>query len=87
MKIDEEIEEIVSDLMGNRLSGQLVNNSYERRYYGTSLFYCNPDASSTMVDIVQYVSDPQIFVPFNEQKRVITDPDLPDMVISAQLAK
>ena len=85
MKIDEEIAENVSDLLGNRLSGQLVNDTYERRYYGSSLFYCNPDASSSMVDIVQYVSDPQIFVPFNEQKRVITDPDLPDMVVTVQL--
>ena len=85
MKVDEEIAENVSDFLGTRLSGQLVNGNYERRYYGSSLFFCNPDASSSMVDIVQYVSDPQIFVPFNEQKRVITDPDLPDLVVTVQL--
>jgi hypothetical protein len=85
MPMDEEATEKVSDLLGNRLSAQLVNDNYERRYYGTSLYFMNPDASSSMVDIVQYVSDPQIYVPFNETRRVITDPDLPDMVVSVQL--
>ena len=85
MEMDEEETKEVSDLLGTRLSGQLVNDNYERRYYDTSLYYCNPDASSSTVDIVQYVSDPQIFVPFNESRRVITDPDLPDMVITVQL--
>ena len=85
IQMDQEATSQMSDLLGIRLSGQPVNNDYERRYYGTSLYYCNPDASSSMVDIVQYVSDPQIFVPFNESKRVITDPDLPDMVVTVQL--
>ncbi len=62
-----------------------MNDAYQRRYYGSSLFFTNPDASSSQVDIVQYVADHQIFVPFNEEKRVITDPDLPDMVITVQL--
>lgn len=85
MKGDEEALEYVSDLVAPRLSAQTVNNAYERRYYGTSIYYMNPDASSSAVDIVQYVSDPQIFVPFNESKRVITDPDLPDLVVTVQL--
>ena len=75
----------VADLVGTRLSAQSVNSSYERRYYGTSLFYMNPDATATTTDIVQYVSDPQIFVPFNESKRVITDPDIPDLVVTVNL--
>lgn len=85
MELDEEEKELTADLIGTRLSSQEVNESYQRRYYGSSLFFTNPDASSSQVDIVQYVADPQIFVPFNEEKRVITDPDLPDMVITVQL--
>lgn len=84
--IDERDKETFGDLVGTRLSAQGVNNNYERRYYGTSLFYMNPDASSSVTDIVQYVSDPQIFVPFNESKRVITDPDIPDLVVTVQLS-
>ena len=85
MEMNADAVKQVSDVLGTRLSAQMVNNDYERRYYGGSLYYMNPDASSSMVDIVQYVSDPQIFVPFNEGRRVITDPDLPDLVITVQL--
>ena len=81
----EEDEETFGDLIGTRLSAQGVNGAYERRYYGSSVFYMNPDASSSVTDIVQYVSDPQIFVPFNEQNRTITDPDIPDLVVTIQL--
>ncbi len=85
LKIAEEEKEAAADVMGVRLSSQGLNDNYERRYYGSSLFYKNPDASSSTVDVVQYVADPQIFVPFNEERRVITDPDLPDMVVTVQL--
>lgn len=48
MEMDEEETKEVSDLLGTRLSGQLVNDNYERRYYGTSLYYCNPDMVITV---------------------------------------
>lgn len=72
--------------VATRLSEQDVNDGgYQRRYYGSSLFYCTPEASSATVDEVQYVADPQIFVPYNESRRVITDPDIPDMVVSVEV--
>lgn len=84
------------ETMGTRLSEQDVTGSktekkassaftYERRYYGSSLFFCNPEANTATVDEVQYVADPQIFLPFDEDRRVITDPDIPDMVVSVQI--
>ena len=90
------VENPYPETMATRLSEQDVTGSktvkkettsysFERRYYGTSLFYCNPEAGSATVDEVQYVSDPQIFLPFDEDRRVITDPDIPDMVVSVQL--
>lgn len=85
MEIDEEEKAQAADLIGTRLSAQKVNDAYERRYYGSSLFFTNPDVSASQVDIVQYVADPQIFVPFDEKRRVITDPDLPDLVVTVQL--
>jgi len=81
-----EFENPYPETIAPRLSEQNVNGTaYQRRYYGTSLFYCTPDASYSTVDQVQYVADPQIFVPYNEKRRVITDPDLPDMVVSVNI--
>ena len=72
--------------VATRLSSQRFGESNtERRYYGNSLFYENENATYQTVDNVQYVTDPQIFLPFDEQRRVIMDPDIPDMVISVNL--
>lgn len=74
------------DDVATRLSEQNLNEgNYQRRYYGTSLFFCNPTADYKTVDQVQFVADPQIFVPYNEKRRVITDPDIPDMVVSVNI--
>lgn len=51
MEMDEEETKEVSDLLGTRLSGQLVNGNYERRYYGTSLYYCNPDLPDMVITV------------------------------------
>ena len=90
------VENPYPESLGIRLSEQDVTGSktvkkattaysYVRRYYGSSLFYCNPEAGSATVDEVQYVADPQIFLPYDEDRRVITDPDIPDMVVSVQV--
>ena len=91
------VENPYPETVGIRLSEQDVTGSktvkkattaysYERRYYGSSLFYCNPEAGSATVDEVQYVADPQIFLPYDEDRRVITDPDIPDMVVSVKIS-
>ena len=85
MEMDESDKETFGDLVAPHLSSQSVNGDYERRYFGNSLYFTNRNADASTVDVVQFVSDPQIFVPFNEQKRVITDPDLPDLVVTVQL--
>ena len=90
------VENPYPESLGIRLSEQDVTGSktvkkattaysYVRRYYGSSLFYCNPEAGSATVDEVQYVADPQIFLPYDEDRRVITDPDIPDMVVSVRV--
>jgi len=81
-----EFENPYPETIATRLSEQDVyGGQYQRRYYGTSLFYCNPEANTATVDQVQFVADPQIFVPYNEKRRVITDPDIPDMVVSVNI--
>ena len=85
VELDEDDKETFGDLIDARLSSQSVNGDYERRYFGNSLYFTNRNADASTVDVVQFVSDPQIFVPFNEKKRVITDPDLPDLVVTVQL--
>ena len=72
--------------VATRLSSQPFDeNGTERRYYGNSLFYENPKATYSTVDNVHYVSDPQIFLPFDEERRVIMDPDIPDLVVTVNL--
>ncbi len=73
------------DDIATRLSSQTMGGDIERRYYGNSLFFCNKNANYSTVDNVQYVADPQIFLPFNEERRVIADPDIPDMVVSVNI--
>ena len=70
------------DDIATRLSSQTMGGDIERRYYGNSLFFCNKNATYSTVDNVQYVADPQIFLPFNEERRVVADPDIPDMAAS-----
>lgn len=90
-------ENVYPETIADRLSEQDVSGTktenkattaytYGRRYYGSSLFYSNPEANYATVDQVQYVADPQIFLPFDEERRVITDPDIPDMVISVKIS-
>ena len=90
-------ENTYPETIGSRLSEQEIKGSqtvkrettshtYWRRFYGSSLFYSNPEANYATVDEVQYVADPQIFLPFDDERRVITDPDIPDMVVSVRIS-
>ena len=75
------------ETIATRLSEQSINGekAYARRYYGSSIFYCDPKATYSTVDRVQYVTAPQIFIPYDESRRVITDPDIPDLVVTVTI--
>ena len=83
-----EIIDFIKDEAGYRLSNQKLRNDHvglERRYYGASLFYENPYASEFDVDKVQYVYDPQVYVPFDESSRRLYDPQVPDFVVTSSI--
>ena len=80
------VENVYADVVANRLSSQLINGNIERRYYGQSAYYTKAQASASEVDNVQYVADPEIFVPFDTEKECLYDPVVPDFVVTVQLA-
>ena len=80
------VEDVYADVVANRLSSQLINGNIERRYYGQSAYYTKSQATASEVDNVQYVADPEIFVPFDTQKECLYDPIVPDFVVTVQLA-
>ena len=79
----------MAEVAGLRLSTQKVYATkyptLERRYYGLSMYYSNPYASAFDVDQVQFVYDPQIYVPFEEAGHKLFDPQVPDLVVSAAI--
>lgn len=80
--------EELSPIAGMRLSSQKLRTDHvglERRYYGQSLYYSNPYATAYDVDQVQFVYDPQVFVPFDENGRKLYDPQVPDFVVTATI--
>lgn len=73
-------------IVGARLSSQKLRTDHpttERRYYGQSVYYSNPYATAFVVDKVQYVYDPQVYLPFDETSHRIYDPIVPDYVVTA----
>lgn len=83
-RMDDEIK----DVAAYRLSSQKLRTDHpglERRFYGASLYYSLPYATDFTVDEVQYVYDPQIFLPFDDVAHRIYDPIVPDLVVSAAL--
>ena len=80
------VDDVYADVVANRLSSQLINGNIERRYYGQSAYYTKAQASASEVDNVQYVADPEIFVPFDTEKECLYDPIVPDFVVTVQLA-
>jgi hypothetical protein len=76
------------EVAGYRLSSQALRSDIprlERRYYGASLYYDNPYATEYDVDRVQFVYDPQIYLPFDEAGNRLYDPQVPDLVVSAAI--
>jgi hypothetical protein len=80
------VENVFADVVANRLSSQLINGNIERRYYGQSAYYTKAQATASEVDQVQFVADPEIFVPFDTEKECLYDPVVPDFVVTVQLA-
>ncbi len=76
---------VFADVVATRLSSQLINGNIERRYYGQSAYYTRQMATPEEVDNVQYVSDPEIFVPFSVEKKCLYDPIVPDFVVTVQI--
>lgn len=76
------------EIAGYRLSAQALRTEdpgLERRYYGASSYYANPYASPFELDNVQFVYDPQIYVPFDDRAHRLYDPQVPDLVVSAAI--
>ena len=74
------------EVAGIRLSSQKMRADHpalERRFCGASVYYCNPYADEFIVDEVQYVYDPQVFLPFDEVAHRLYDPVVPDFVVTA----
>ena len=72
--------------VGVRLSSQKLRADrpgLERRYCGQSVYYSNPYATEFVVDKVQYVYDPQVYLPFDEAGHRLYDPQVPDFVVTA----
>lgn len=79
----------IRDIAGYRLSSQKIRKDsirVERRYFGASMYYNNPYATDFDVDDVQFVYDPQIFVPFDDAGHRLYDPIVPDLVVTATIA-
>lgn len=76
---------VFADVVATRLSSQLINGNIERRYYGQSAYYTRELATPEEVDNVQFVSDPEIFVPFSVEKQCLYDPIVPDFVVTVQI--
>lgn len=77
--------DVLADVVATRLSSQLINGNIERRYYGQSAYYTKQFVTPEEVDNVQFVSDPEIFVPFNVEKQCLYDPIVPDFVVTVQI--
>lgn len=76
------------DVAGYRLASQNLRSDYpglERRFYGPSMYYNNPYATPFDVDEVQFVYDPQIYVPFDDDGHKLYDPQVPDIVVTASI--
>ena len=83
-----QMDDEIKDVAAYRLSSQKLRTDHpalERRFYGASLYYSQPYATDFVVDEVQYVYDPQIFLPFDDMAHRIYDPIVPDLVVSAAL--
>ena len=78
-------DKVFADVVATRLSSQLINGNIERRYYGQSAYYTRELATPEEVDNVQFVSDPEIFVPFSVEKQCLYDPIVPDFVVTVQI--
>lgn len=84
-----QIPDELKSVSGYRLSTQHPRSdipALERRFYGASMFYSNPYATDFVVDQVQYVFDPQIYVPFDDVAHRLYDPQVPDLVVSAAVS-
>ena len=79
------VEDVYADIVATRLSSQLINGNIERRYYGQSAYYTKQNITPDEVDNVQFVSDPEIFVPFSMEKKCLYDPIVPDFVVTVQI--
>ena len=82
------IEDEKIQVAGYRLSNQLLRTDrpgLERRYYGPSTYYRKPYASAFDLDDVEFVFDPQVFVPFEDSGHKLYDPQLPDFVVTAAI--
>ena len=88
-----EIEPELTDYVAYRRSEKIICDTLIRRYYGPSMFYTKEFANPYQVDVVHYVSEPQIDVPFDnvakdakhKPEKMIIDPQLPDLVVTAVL--
>lgn len=81
-----ELEEVAGQRLSTHLIHATKHPTLERRYYGLSMYYSNPYASPFDVDRVQFVYDPQIYVPFEDAAHKLFDPQMPDLVVSAAIA-
>ena len=79
------VDDVFADVVASRLSSQLIDGNIERRYYGQSAYYTRQIITPEEVDNVQYVSDPEIFVPFNVKEQRLYDPIVPDFVVTVQI--
>lgn len=78
----------LSNVEGYRLSSHKLHAdrpALERRFFGPSLYYSNPYATDFIVDEVQFVYDPQIYVPFEDAGHKLYDPMVPDLVVTATM--
>ena len=80
------IPEAQKEIIGYRLSEQQVGNNIHRRMFGASAFFANPLAGPNDVDDVTLVSDPEVFLPVNAEKRLLFGMEIPDFVVTAMMS-
>lgn len=81
-----EIPDAQKQVMGHRLSQQMLGERIHRRMFGASAFYANPNAGTNEVDDVTLVSDPEVFLPVNSVDRLLFGMEIPDFVATAVLS-
>lgn len=81
-----EIPENQKDVLGHRLTQQMVGEKIHRRMFGASAFYANPNAGTNEVDDAAMVSTPEVYLPVNSAARLLFGMEIPDFVATAVMS-